>query len=162
MKTAILFILILITPVICSSQSKFSSGISSGLIYANKVNGLNENLFIAYKTSKNIDIGVDALFGEIKFNNATFKTNTFLGYIEAGNAEKGFLKNKFYFSAIIGFGYVEQKIDVSKNSTGTFFAGTKLNYNLRNNCLLGIKSGYYFSNLENVIIANIFFTYKFE
>lgn len=162
MKTTILCFLILLSPVICLSQSKFSSGISTGLISINKENGLNENLFIAYKTSKNIDIGVDATFGQIKLNDNTFKTNLFLGYIEAGNADKGFFKNKFYFSAIIGLGYTEQKIDVSKNSTGTFFAGTKLNYNLNKNCLLGIKSGYYFSHLENVIIANLFFTYKFQ
>ena len=70
------------------------------------------------------------------------------------------IKDKLYFSGIVGLGYIEQRSLNIKENASTIFFGTKLNYKLSQKFLIGIKSGYYFSKLDNVIIGNLFLTYK--
>lgn len=55
---------------------------------------------------------------------------------------------------------MEQKSSLEKGTTATIFFGTKLNYNLSEKIVAGVKAGCYISNLENVIIGNMFLTYK--
>ena len=161
MKTAFLYLAIILLPLISFSQSKFSSGLSMGLISIDKENGLNENFYIGYNTSKNITIGIDGMISKIDVGNISVKTNSVIGYIEAGVPDRGIVKGKLYFSGILGLGYIEQKNDFFNVNAGCFFAGTKFNYLISPKIVLGIKSGYYISKLDNAIIANLFCTYKF-
>lgn len=144
----------------CYSQNKYSIGISGGFANIKKENGINENFFFGYNTSKNITIGIDGVISQLKVDGITLKSNIILPYIEGGIPEKGMIKDKLYFSGIVGIGYMEQKVLNDDKNSGTLFLGTKLNYKLSQDFLIGIKSGYYFSNLDNVIIGNLFLTYK--
>ena len=144
----------------CYSQNNFNVGLSGGFSSIKKGNGTNENFYFGYNTSKNITIGIDGVINQVKVDGITLKNNIILSYIEGGIPEKGMIKDKLYFSGIVGLGYIEQKIININENTGTIFIGTKLNYKLYQNFLIGIKSGYYFSKLDNIIIANLFLTYK--
>ena len=145
---------------ICYSQSKFSIGVSSGFTTIDKTYGINENFFIGYNTSKNITLGVDGFFNQMKINGLTINTNVIMPYIEGGIPEKGMIKDKFYFSGILGSGYMEQKNEFDSRNAITIFAGTKVNYKLSEKVIVGLKSGYYFTKLNDVIMANLFLTYK--
>ena len=145
---------------ICYSQSKFSIGASSGFTTIDKTYGINENFFVGYNTSKNITLGIDALFNQMKVDGISINTTIFMPYIEGGIPEKGMIKDKFYFSGILGSGYIEQKNVVETRNAITVFAGTKVNYKLSEKVIVGLKSGYYFSKFEGVIMANLFLTYK--
>ena len=146
---------------VCYSQNKFSIGASGGFTTIEKTYGINENLFIGYNTSKNITIGIDGMINQMKVNGTTINTTAIMAYIEAGNPSKGLIKDKLYFSGIIGLGYLGQSntADASQ-STGTYHFGAKVNYKISEKVLIGIKSGYYFSKIDNIIIANFFLTYK--
>ncbi|WP_298397318.1 hypothetical protein [Flavobacterium sp.] len=142
------------------SQKGISFGASSGFTTVDKEYGINGNFFIGYNTSKNIIIGLDGLFNEVSENNIIIKTNILMPYVEGGIPEKGMIKEKLYFSGIIGLGFIEQKALNFEENSGTIFLGTKLNYKLSQNFIVGIKTGYYFSKLDNVIIGNLFLNYK--
>lgn len=142
------------------SQKQISIGASSGFTTVDKEYGVNGNFFISYNTSKNITIGIDGFFNKVNDDNKILKTNIFMPYIEGGNPERGMIKDKLYFSGIVGLGYIEQRSLIIKENASTIFFGTKLNYKLSQKFLIGIKSGYYFSKLDNVIIGNLFLTYK--
>lgn len=157
----ILIALFLFSCTFSFSQDKFNSGFGFGVISIDKNNGINENLFFAYNTSKTITVGIDALISKIDFNSNSLKTNSIIAYIEACNPERGIIKNKLYFSGIIGFGYLEQKNDFKYLDSGTAFVGTKFNYKVSDKFLTGIKSGYYINSHENVIISNLFLNFKF-
>ena len=90
----------------------------------------------------------------------TINTTVFMPYIEGGIPEKGMIKDKLYFSGILGSGYMEQKNAVENRNAITVFAGTKVNFKLSEKVILGLKSGYYFSKFDGVIMANLFLEYK--
>ena len=145
---------------ICYSQSKFTIGASSGFTTINKTYGINENFFVGYNTSKNITLGVDGFFNQMKVDGVSINTSVFMPYIEGGIPEKGMIKDKLYFSGILGSGYMEQKNAVENRNAITVFAGTKVNFKLSEKVILGLKSGYYFSKFDGVIMANLFLEYK--
>ena len=145
---------------ICYSQSKFSIGASSGFTTIKKTYGINENFFVGYNTSKNITLGVDAFFNQMKDDGVSINTTVLMPYIEGGVPEKGMIKDKFYFSGILGSGYMEQKNTIETRNAITVFAGTKVNYKLSEKVIVGLKSGYYFSKFDGVIMANLFLAYK--
>lgn len=156
-----LVVLLVFVSFLTYSQNKFNSGLSIGLISIDKNDGLNQNIFFAYNTSKNISIGIDGMVSKVDINSTSLKTNSLLGYIEACNPERGIIKNKLYFSGIIGFGYLEQKTELKKLDSGTAFVGTKFNFKISENFITGVKTGYYINSHENVIIANLFLNFKF-
>lgn len=138
------------------SQSKISIGLSSGILSIDKTNGLNENLYLSYNTSDNISVGIDGMIGKVKEN----KTLSVIGYLEAGNSSKGIIKDKLFFSAIVGAGYMENNLS-DKITFVTAFAGTKFNYKPTFNFSTGIKSGYYVNKQKNALLANLFISYRF-
>lgn len=159
MQKQILLLVFFIIPLITFSQKKISIGESSGLISISKENGLNQNISLGYNTSKNIIVGVDAMIGKINNGNYSAQTTSFLAYIEGSAQDKGTIKNKLFFSGILGLGYLDKKNDLFNQNAICAFGGSKLNYKPNENIIFGIKSGYYISKLENVIIANLFITY---
>jgi hypothetical protein len=158
MKKLTTLIIITLFPI-CIHAQKFSAGASAGLISVDSNTGINGNIYLAYNINDKISVGVDGLLGE---GEEDLKTTAFLAYVEAGNPSWGLdKKNVFYFTGILGLGYVETKIPNFEEDAFSFFAGTKLNINVNPKFIFGIKSGIYLSELDNdPIIANIFFTYK--
>ena len=159
MKSITTLLIITIFPV-CMFAQKFSAGAGGGLIAIDNNNGFNSNLYLAYNLNNKIAIGADALFANGENN---LKTGAYIAYVEAGSSSWS-IDNKhiFYFSGIIGFGNIEEKLESFKKNAATIYVGTKINVNLNPKFIFGIKSGMYLSKLDYIpIMGNLFFTYKF-
>ncbi|MFT4061207.1 MAG: hypothetical protein QM642_02500 [Edaphocola sp.] len=159
MKTFKILIIVALFPVGLFAQ-KFSAGASAGLITVDKNNGFNGNLYAGWHLNDKISLGADALLSE---RGLDFKTNAYMVYVEAGNPTWSLdNKNIVYFSGMLGLGYVEENVKPYKEGAFSFYAGTKINLNINPKFIFGIKSGIYFSKLDDdPIIANLFFTYRF-
>ena len=161
MKKYIITIMLLLLNI-SYAQNKFSFGVSSGFTKINSTYAINQNLYIGYNTSKNITLGIDLFRNHAIEESTSIKTIIIMPYLEGGIPESGMIKDKFYFSGVVGSGLLSKVSSDDNKKTLAIFVGTKVNYKLLDNFLIGLKFCYYYSNLQGVTISNLFLTYKYK
>ena len=134
---------------------------SGGVLSIDKEHNFNINSSISYSFNSKYSIGVEILNSKFNTSISDVKVEYYLLYGEYSMSNIGFIKDKLYFSLLLGSGMSLQKNDFVKNEEFAMMLGTKLNYKVTKNTIIGWKSGFYLAQFDNAIVNNLFISYRF-
>ncbi len=157
----LIIIILLLFANISYSQKGITIMGSGGVLSIDKENTFNINSSISYNFNSKYSIGAEILNSKFDTNSSDFKVDYYLLYGEYSMPNKGFIKDKLYFSLLLGAGMSIQKNDIINNEEFAVMIGAKLNYKVTDNTKIGLKSGFYFADFDNSIVNNLFISYRF-
>lgn len=160
-KINLLIIILLLFANNTYSQKGITIMGSGGILSIDKENTFNINSSISYNFNSKYSIGAEILNSKFDTNFSELKVAYYLLYGEYSMPNNGFIKDKLYFSLILGAGMSQQKNDVINNEDFAGMIGVKLNYKVTDKTKIGLKSGFYFADFDNSIVNNLFISYRF-
>ena len=72
-----------------------------------------------------------------------------------------FEKAGISFSALLGLGHIQHTFENHNRDAFSVYLGANINLKISQKITLGLKTGTYLSEMENVTINNLFFAYRF-
>lgn len=160
MKKVIL--LALFIPFMSFSQGKFGITGSFGLFSMDKETNFNLNGSLNYTIKENgFTTGIDVFGSKDRVNSEDVFTDQYFAFLEYGNPKHGFKGDNYYFSYILGPGFINQRFESESITEFSMLVATKFNIKVGSSTIFGLKSGFMFNKIDNCAFGNLFVSYRF-